>query len=78
MSPALQVTLSGGLSFGIPLVLAIREIIVMRRRPRGGGGGGGARPVTSPRPTSGGTRTLPTCLIPTDQWRAPSRTRELA
>ena len=35
VSPVLQVTLSGGLSFGIPLVLAVREVMAMRRRPRG-------------------------------------------
>ena len=77
MSPAMQVALSGGLSFGIPLVLAVREVIAMRRRPRGSGGGPGPQPTPPPRPISGGDRSLPVCLIPTDQWRAPSRTREL-
>ncbi len=78
VSPALQVTLSGGLSFGIPLVLAIRELIIMRRRPRNSGGGPGPGPAPTPRPISGGGRSLPICLIPTEQWRAPERTRELA
>ena len=71
LNPAVQVVLSGCLSFGIPLLIAIYELRSLRRyRP---GGGGWRRPAPAPQP-----RPLPPCLIPTDQWRAPARVRELA
>jgi hypothetical protein len=58
MTPEKQVLLSSLLTFGVPLVLAVRELIVTRRRPSGGG-----RPrhevPDEPRP-----RPLPDCLIP--------------
>ena len=80
MSPALQVILSGCLSFGIPLLIALYELRNLRRY-RGGGGGGGWRrpaPVPPPLPSGDGGKVLPACLIPTEQWRAPSRrAREL-
>ena len=35
MSPGVQILLSGALSFGVPLAIAARELIVLRRRGRG-------------------------------------------
>ncbi len=65
MTPGTQIILSGTLTFGVPLALAVRDLIALRR-PSGGswrpeppepiapppsGGGGSARPA------------LPQCLI---------------
>ncbi len=77
LNPVLQVVLSGFLSFGIPLLIALYELRSLRRyRP---GGGGWQRPAPDPRPhpIQGGTRPLPACLVPNEQWRAPARAREL-
>ncbi len=74
MSPALQVILSACLSFGVPLLIAIYELRSLRRYRGGGGGWQTPSPRTPPRPTQGGFRPLPTCLVPTAQWRAPSPT----
>ena len=57
MSPAVQVILSGALTFGVPLALAIRELRVTRR------GGGGWRPDPV-QPTPPAPKPLPSCLIP--------------
>jgi hypothetical protein len=69
MSPATFVVLSGTLTFGAPLALAIRELFVLRN-PRRGGGWAGPRPdpvkPDAPKP-------LPDCLIP----KPISRVREL-
>jgi hypothetical protein len=75
MRPELQVFLSGCLTFGVPLILALRELVVLRR-----GNGGGWRPrrvpETAPRP-------LPPCLLVPTAPRRPApvenvtRTREL-
>lgn len=69
MSPDIQVLLSGALTFGAPLALAIHELIALRRPPRGGEGR--RPPELAPKP-----KPLPDCLIP-----RPSpgrvRTREL-
>ena len=72
MSPAVQVVLSGCLSFGIPLLIAVYELRSLRRYRGGGGGWRRPAPPPPPRPMQGGTRPLPACLIPTAQWRAPS------
>ncbi|WP_043363193.1 hypothetical protein [Belnapia sp. F-4-1] len=72
MAPEVFVLLSGGLSFGVPLVLAIRELRNLRR-----GDGGGWRPSPTPpppRPTGGSGKPLPDCLIPKP---LPTRPREL-
>ncbi len=74
MSPAVQVVLSGCLSFGIPLLIALFELRSLRRY-RGGGGWRRPSPAPQPRPMQGGTRPLPACLIPTAQWRAPGPVR---
>jgi hypothetical protein len=73
MKPALVVILSGALTFGVPLIIAMWEVIVLRRNNRGGWGPEGPKapeppvpPMGSPpaqRPTT--QRPLPACLIPT-------------
>ena len=78
MKPALVVILSGALTFGVPLVIALWEVIVLRRNSRGGWGPDGPRapeppapPMDSPpaqrpqAPWSQAQRPLPACLIPT-------------
>ncbi len=74
MDPAVQVICSMSLSFGVPLAIAVRELIMLRR-------GGGTRDRKLPEPTpvapiSSGSRPLPPCLIPQVPAR-PARTREL-
>ena len=60
MSPATFVVLSGSLTFGAPLILAVRELFVLRR-PRSGPGWSGNRPdPLEPRPP----KPLPACLVP--------------
>ena len=67
MSPDTFVLLSGALTFGAPLAIAIRELIVLRRPPRGGWSPPPPEPVPSaPKP-------LPDCLVP----RPRTRVREL-
>ena len=61
MSPALQVTLSGGLSFGLPLVLALHELIALRRRHGPPGDGSGKPPEPGPKPAPSGIGNLPIC-----------------
>ncbi len=56
MSPETQVMLSGSLTFGVPLVLALRELVVLRRR-----GNGGWRRERTPEPTT--PKPLPPCLL---------------
>ena len=71
MSPAVQVTCSLLLSFIVTVIVLLRELWLSRRR-RGGDDRDPRRdPTPQPRP-------LPPCLVPTEQWRAPVRTRELA
>ncbi len=55
MAPGLQVILSGVLTFGVPLVVAVHELVVTKR-------GGGWRPERLPEPTP--QKPLPPCLIP--------------
>ncbi len=73
MAPDVLIVLSGSLTLGVPIVLAIRELRALRR------GGGGWRPdppppVPPPSPQGGGGRPLPDCLIPKP---LPVRSREL-
>ncbi|MBL6455243.1 hypothetical protein JMJ55_07910 [Belnapia sp. T6] len=63
MTPEAFVLLSGSLTFGVPLVLALRELRGLRR------GGGGWRPdpvppAPRPLPRGGSGKPLPDGLIP--------------
>ena len=71
MSPAVQVAWSLVLSFGVTVIVLLRELWLARRNR----GGDDRDPRRTPTP---GPRPLPPCLVPTEQWRAPRRTRELA
>lgn len=67
MSPDVHILLSGALSFGVPLALAIRELVVLgRERPKGKGSAGGGEPrahgPTTPQAPAG-EPPLPSCLI---------------
>jgi hypothetical protein len=83
MTPAAQIMLSGALTFGVPLVLAVRDLMTLRR-----GSGGGYWPpqpqTPPPQPNTGSPpirRELPACLIPvraTPQPEARPRVREFA
>jgi len=65
MAPGVQIVLSGTLTFGVPLLCAVRELIVLRRRPGGGGGDFRRHPEPPPRPrTQPDLPKLPDCLIP--------------
>jgi hypothetical protein len=81
MSPVVFVTLSGALTFGAPLIICLRELLVLRRDERGGSWPGDRTlPVPPPLPGGSGTpRPLPDCLIPRPmQQSQPARARELA
>ncbi len=70
------VVLSGALTFGVPLALVVRELIVLKRRDSGGWEGDGP-PATVPKPPPPrGEQPLPDCLIPRLPAR-PVREREL-
>jgi hypothetical protein len=61
MRPDVQILLSGSLTFGVPLILAVRELVVLRR-----GGGPGWRPDDhrEPDPMPLLPPELPACLRP--------------
>ena len=70
MKPALVVILSGALTFGVPLLIAMWEVIVLRRNSRGGWDPDGPPPPEPPEPPSDAPqvqRPLPACLIPVRQ-----------
>ncbi len=76
MDAGTQVVLSGALTFGVPLLWAVRELIVVRRGNRGGWGGEPPK-VPDPLPLQPDAHpSLPECLIPRLP-RAPARSREL-
>ena len=81
MSPATQVILSGLLTFGVPLLFAVRELIALRRwRDGPGGWERPTEPTPLPGPPGGSqvTKPLPACLIPVRQPDlAPRRVRVL-
>jgi hypothetical protein len=83
MTQATQILLSGALTFGVPLVLAIRDLITLRR-DQGGGWPPSPPPQTPPpAPRTGSPpirRELPACLIPVrvPQEQARIRAREYA
>ncbi len=71
------VLLSGTLTVGVPLVLAVRELLELRRRDDNGWEGDGPAPFPSPPPPpSSGHKPLPECLIPRLPAQ-PVRIREL-
>ncbi len=73
MSPETFVLLSGALTYGVPIALGVRELVLLRR-DRGGAAGSRRRdpaaPATDPVPPAGGGAParplppLPDCLIP--------------
>jgi hypothetical protein len=64
MDGAAYVMLSGALTFGIPLALAVRELIVLRRRDDRGWDNGGPPPSAPKPPPYDWGKPLPDCLIP--------------
>lgn len=77
MDGAVYVMLSGALTFGVPLGLAIRELIALKRRDGGGWEGDGPRPV-APKPLPyDWSKPLPDCLVPVLPTGGPVRGREL-
>ena len=80
MAPHVQVMLSGALTFGAPLAIAIRELFVLRRRrPGGWPDGPGPEPVVpgTPRGDSDARPRLPACLLVPERPFVPSRARVL-
>lgn len=65
MSSETQVLLSGALTFGAPLALAVCELFILRRRPSSDDSG---PPAPPPKPI--GPKPLPDCLIPKPIVRA--------
>ncbi len=66
MDAGLQIVLSGALTFGVPILIGVRELIILR--PSRGGWSGDHVPDIAPVPPPPGTgapsRPLPACLIP--------------
>ncbi len=68
MRPELQIFLSGCLTFGVPLVLALRELVLLRRYD------GDDWPRD--RPPEDGPKPLPPCLlVPFQNSKPPAETR---
>ena len=74
MAPGVQVILSGTITFGVPVLCAVRELILLRR-PRNDRGGPGPEP--SPPDRDPDAPSLPACLVPQPRARQPARTPEL-
>lgn len=70
------VVLSGTLTFGVPLVLAMRELFELKRKGPGRWDDEGPAPYKPPPPLPPGQKPLPACLIPRLPPR-PVRAREL-
>ncbi len=82
MNPGTQIILSGTLTFGVPLVLAVRDLIYLRR-PSGGSWRPEPPEPVAPRPAGGGGHSrpvLPECLLIAARGQpqtAPSKQLEL-
>lgn len=77
MDGTVLVVLSVGLTFGVPLALAVRELIELKRRDEGGWEGDGPAPrEPPPTPPRSGQTPLPDCLVP-NLRAGPVRAREL-
>jgi hypothetical protein len=66
MDAGLWVVLSGSLTFGVPLVIGVRELLLLKP-DRGGRGGEHVPQIVPPAPVPGAdqpSRPLPACLIP--------------
>ncbi|WP_128080006.1 hypothetical protein [Roseicella frigidaeris] len=75
MEPSTFVLLSGVLTYGVPLGLAVRELLLLRRA-RGGGAGPGAPAAPADPPPPAWTGPLPDCLIP-ERRALPARRQRL-
>jgi hypothetical protein len=68
MAPAVQVVLSGALTFGVPLLFALHELVTLGRRNPGPDDRDHRPAPLPPTPLPDGTappqRKLPDCLIP--------------
>jgi hypothetical protein len=77
------ILLSSALSFGAPMALAVRELLVLRRdRGRDGGGGSWRRDPAPdkpppPAPAPAGNKPLPDCLVPKPVPRPAARPRRV-
>jgi hypothetical protein len=81
MTQAAQILLSGALTFGVPLVLAVRDLMALRRG-RDGGSWPPPPEAPPPGPQSGSPalrptlrKELPACLIPVRSPQTDQRTR---
>jgi hypothetical protein len=66
MTPGVQVLLSGALTFGVPLLLAARELVALKQPRNDRGGFDGPREDAPKPPIPGGqprAPQLPACLI---------------
>ncbi len=57
------------------LLIALHELRTLRRFRGGDDDGPRRTPAPGPKPSPGGTRALPPCLVPNANWRAPSLAR---
>ncbi len=77
MSPGTQIILSGTLTFGVPLALAVRDLIALRRPPSGNWRPDPPEPIIPP-PPGGGTLVtprLPQCLLDAARGETDARER---
>lgn len=77
LSSETHILLSGALTFGVPLILALRELLLLRRSPRGGWRPEPTPPSPGPAPAPSGAKPLPDCLIPKPMPDRAAKPREL-
>jgi hypothetical protein len=79
MTPDVQILASGALTFGVPLLIAARELLLLDRR--GGAGERDDEPLPAPVPPAPdlepSPRPLPACLIPAPRAMPARRVPEL-